>query len=58
MSKPRITRATIIQGQRAKLGLRPETQLTDADRVAMAQREVERLARLARIAARATDDED
>lgn len=57
MSKPRVTRATVIQGQRAKLGRRSEVQLTDADREAMAQRETERLARLARIAARARGEE-
>jgi hypothetical protein len=54
MAIPRkVTAYTVRNATRAGVGRRPELQMTDEDRAEQAKREEERVARLARIAARA-----
>lgn len=56
--RPRKVTAQSVQiARRAKLGQKPENQLTDADRARFAARDAEQAARLARIAARARGEE-
>lgn len=52
--RPRKVTAQSVQiARRAKLGQKPENQLTDADRARFAAKDAEQAERLARIAARA-----
>ncbi len=53
----KVTAYTVANLRKAKVGQRESLQLTDADKARLAKIDEERLARLARIAARARGEE-